>query len=463
MKLARMLAVFASITLLIALSPSPVSADDTLKTATSDTGSHTITGSYTTWQDTGMETSVSVAASDKVLVVATFEMQQTQQNTIGYFRVALNGAEEITNSGTFMRTVLRTGPTTDKGIGSIAHIFTATGSSQTYKVQHHTDSKGMTTSGTIVAIPLTTTTGGVKLPSAESQVSNVAIGSAGSWQVVTGSNTTAIVTDMGSHFYVAASIESKNDSGSAATGLWKMQYQKNGGTWTDLGYSVTRSMSTLAESGMISLVAALKEQSPGSYSFRLMHQATQTNVKTVKANLVAVGLEDGTGYFDVCSGYTAGPTTSGTSATLGTVASTSVTPYASAQLFVHAQYEMTSATTNAVNPATFDLTVSSGALDSYNQRRYVANNADLGSGASVGLTSALSTTPYTVSLRHAGDGTYAVNTLDAYVVGIVLGYATGQPPVPEWSTIALVTIGTAAIAGYVWFQRKRQTAPAVSE
>jgi hypothetical protein len=97
---------------------------------------------------------------------------------------------------------------------------------------------------------------------------------------------------------------------------------------------------------------------------------------------------------------------------------------------------------------------------SYDQRRYVSGSSDYGSGASVGLSPALTaSTSYGVALRAASDSSgHTLNYNEAVVVGIVLGYTTGQPPVPEWSTVALVSIGAAAVAGFVWLRRRKPAA-----
>ncbi|MFC2056731.1 hypothetical protein ACFLTO_04080 [Chloroflexota bacterium] len=451
-----LLSVSLVVSLLITLFslPVPALADDELTAPATDFGT---TSPYngSGYDDTGIDAMVDVTIGDKILVVATYEVKQTAQSTDAFHRIALHLDEESTNSGEFRRE-LSANKADDRGIGSIVHIFTAGSTGElTYKLQHHSSGKNIITTGTIVAVPLSTGAG--TLRSEEMQVTEpVAVNATGTWLPVTGSNsTTGIETRMASHLYVAACIESVKPLGGDETGMWRLQYQKDGGDWTGLGYPVSRYLSS-GDIGMISLVGLLQNQEAATYKFRLCHQSTGTNLETTVANIVSIGLEDGVGYLDTTQGYTEGPTTTSND-TLASVATTGITPYVTTQMFVHAQYEMF-ATPEILDPE-YNVSVNGSKLASQVQQRYISGAGDLGSGASVGLTTDLTqNTLYTLDLNHASDGSNTLSTSDAYVVGIMLGYATAQPPVPEWPTIILVSVGMAAIVLYAWFRRPKTAA-----
>ncbi|MFC1954363.1 hypothetical protein ACFLVZ_00870 [Chloroflexota bacterium] len=455
-KLIKLLSVSVVLSLLVTLFSFPIpafAADDILLKTADDGSASGVETTSDVFVNTGIAATVNVADAEEVLVISTFEAMEPGGSITATFQVL---STDATTSGEFHR-VVSVNKIDDKGIGSIVHIFTASGGGdKTYELQHYTSGKPLTTTGTIVAIPLST--GSSVLRSEEMQVTTpVTVNATDTWLPVTGSSSTnGIVTRIASHLYVVASIESDKSAAGVATGMWKLQYDKDdSGSWTDFGYPVSRYLSS-SDIGLISLVGLLQNQDAGNYKFRLMHQGTATNVRTTKANIVSVGLEDGTGYLDATQAYTAGPTGT-SSSTLNAVASTTVTPYVSTKMLVHAQYEMSAA--EPVTDSQYNVIVGSGGseLTSQPQRRYISGSTDVGSGSSVGLTTALTAlAEYPMALNHASTGgSLSISTSDAYVVGIVLGYATSQPPVPEWPTIGLISIGFLIIGVYLLFKKRR--------
>ena len=463
---------------MVMLCPVAANADEVLRTAVSG---ETVTDGVAVSDDSVWENAITTSTlnlgsntSDvqSVLVVASFEC-----TTVGSY--ATDAQYKIVNSADSnvsqtLQRGLAASKTNDYGIGSLVHIFDVSSLSGnlTYTLQHlSTDNRRLvTTTGTIVAIPLSTTAGTPEhLDNACASVTGSDQMQVSTWEDVPSSTVTGVTLSVAGHLYVAASIESgQTGPNSTNTGEWKIMYRQGAGDWTDLGYSMTRSTGTSTDSGLVSLVAVKLNQDAADYSFKLQHRQTvQGHVSayslTNNFEVVAVALADSNQYFTAFEGYTASPsgiTSSDITANSATTAN--ITPYVATPIFVHAQYNMTSNDSSAVNTAKYDLCVDQSTpagpveLDSREQDRYITDDADSGSGASVGLSSSLSAaTEYTASLRHASDGTNTLVTSNAYIVGFTLGYATAQPPVPEWPTMALVSIGILAIILYYCAKNRR--------
>lgn len=401
-----------------------ITADAQTLTAVQATGSASTTNA--TFSSV-RNVSVTINATDvnAVLVVSTFQMDMhfasAADRDAGYRLV--DSADNTINSGEFHRS-LSNAKQFDYGIGSIVHIFdiSALTGDRSYLLQHKiSNNKDLTTVATIAAIALKS--GSEHLKNDVKRVS-APVSMSGSWTEVTGSETTTITTTVSGGFYVAASVESKATI-APALGEWKLQYQIGAGSWTDLTSEIQRSMSNTNDIGNISLVGTLSDSTvAGDYKFRIVHRQTSGAANTTVANIVAVSLGTAGGIFPVFS-HTA--TKSTTSTILEDAATVTMTPSVNTKLFIHAQYEM-SATAES-NAPRFDLFVDNAMLDGLDQKRYLSDSSDYGSGASVGLSDELTaSTTYNVSLRHASTSNVTLTTSDISLNGFEL--TVGSVPLP---------------------------------
>jgi len=399
----------------------------------------TATGSATTNSSTfstvtGASVTVDVTNVDYVLLLSSFELQMISpgiENREASLRIVDNANPGTINSGSFKRS-LSAAKATDYGIGSIVHIFDVSASSgnKTYELQHafSTTARTLTTSGTLVAISLSTAT--IDLNNANQSVSS-AVTMGGTWSVVTGTETSVLTTTASGGFYVSASVESLTTTfNTSSTAEWKLQYKKGAaGTWTDLSNSVQRSMSNTSDKGLISLVGYLPDNSSaGDYYFRIAHKrisATST-IQTTAANIVAVSLASASGVFPIYNASGTGLTT--TSSTMTNAVTSTFTPDINTDVFIHSQYEITA---NALtNSPKYDLYVDNSILDGADQRRYVSSSSDIGSGASVSLAENLiADTEYQVSLRHASASSNTLTTNNVLLTGFALTLNSGPLPV----------------------------------
>jgi len=371
---------------------------------------------------------VSAAAGDKVLVVATFQMDMTSPGNDAR-EASFQIVDELSNSsGLIKRSLGVAVKATDHGIGSVVYIFSVSNTkTKTYSLQHSLSSTARTlyTSATIAAVVL----------KAGTELLMNDVKRVGSTQTMTttsaavpGSITTAISPNGAGGFYVAASIESVAAS-TPASAEWKLQYN-NGGGWTDLSPAVQRSMNSNGERGIINLVGSLPDWSPtGTYQFQIAHrQITGTSTTTEAANIVAVALGISTGKFPVF--FEEDNTESGVTTSIGTLgnaitATMTPTDY-NTSLFIHAQYSMTA---DASTNSTYDLFVDNSKLDGADQIRYIEVSGNKGSGASVGISSELTkSTAYNVSLRHSTTAGNLISS-DLSLNGFGLTLESGPLPV----------------------------------
>lgn len=401
--------------------------------STSATGSAS-TSSSTFSAVTGASVTIDVSSINNLLFVATFELEMTSvgnDNRQASIRISDNADAENINSSVFIRG-LSASKSTDFGIGSIVYIFdvSALSGSRTYNLEHSfsTTARTLTTDGTIVAVSLTD--GATDLQNSLKQLA-APVSMTDTWSGITGTETDVITTTVNGGFYVAASVESLTTSyNTASVAEWKLQYKKGaGGTWTDLSPTVERSMSNTTDKGLISLVGFLPDASTaGDYYFRIAHIRTSatSTIQTTMANVVAVALGISAGSYPVFSKETTGVTT--TSGTMVNATSTTVTPDINTDLFIHAQYGMTGDA--EISSPTYDLFVDNSIFDGNDQQRYISSSSDKGAGASVGIAqNLLSETTYTVSLRHASDGTNTTTTNDILLTGFGLRVNSGPLPV----------------------------------
>lgn len=415
--------IFTIILFFVLLMVSKISYSSSL-TGTQATGSNSTNSTSFTTVGTASIT-VDVTNKNYILLAVTFYCELTSADAIaryGSFRIADSSDPDNINSGMFQRS-LSSIKTSDHGIGSVVYIFDVRGLSgnRTYVFQHciNNPSKTLTTNSTIVAIPLTD--GSNYLNSNVKTCSEVNMGD--SWDEVTGSLTNAITLPSNGGFYVSASIQSRKIDGTDdAIGEWKLQYRKSlSGTWTDIGYSVQRSMSNTFDNGLISLVASLPDNtSADDYYFRVVHKrySGTSTIQTVKCNIIAVELGVSGGYyFPVFSASK--PTTSTTSTSLSNAIPLGIKPQTNTGLFIHSQFGMSASGTS--NYPIFDLYVDNTIYDGMDYRRYLSSSSDRGSGAAIGLASNLvSGTAYTLSLRHASTSGITLTTSNALVTGFGL-------------------------------------------
>ncbi len=369
----------------------------------------------TSWEDAFSTTHTPTATND-VLVVATFSMESLNTGVARTANFRINNAS--TQSGTISRYL---SGNNDKGIGSLMHIFTGQSGATTYTLQHQTNTSGrnVRTAGTIIAIDLQTSAG-TDLNAELISLASAANTQSAAMEGITGTQTGSINLPARSHFYVAASIQCRETGIDAATGEWELQYYD--GSWQSMGYPISRSMSSGADAGIVSLVGVLQDQAAGDYQFRIAHRrsAGSGQVQTAKAYLAAVALGFATGNtFPTLVSYTSSTSTASTS--FVTATGKNVQPVSDdTDVFLHAQYEITG--DQQISPASYDLAVDNSILDGRDQARFVASSSDTGAGTSAGLASGLaSSTSYAVSLRHHTDGSGGtLTTQDAYLVGLVL-------------------------------------------
>jgi len=311
------------------------------------------------------------------------------------------------------------------GIGSVVYAFSTAGAgagvpgvtNATFQLQHSRGTTApitdITTSGSLVVIPLETNTGSNLAWSvkqiASANTSGTTYSDVFGPPYMTIDTVTPGYTQNGS-FYVAASVETIRGSGGGTdVGYWKMQYSSDGGAnWNDLGYQVQRSISNDSESGIVNLVAHLPGQQPTTnYQFRLQHKDSGTTLTTQNTNFVAVftGYKNGSNFnfFPTFSTHNAAVQTktsisTATSGGLTEAISLNFDPRVNTDLFLHAQYWMES--TGSVE-SVYDLFGDNSIFDGLNQQRSVSSTGR-GSGASVGLATGLTTgTTYNLSLRHS--------------------------------------------------------------
>ncbi|MFC1872261.1 hypothetical protein ACFLYV_00860 [Chloroflexota bacterium] len=450
----------------------PVKAlDVNLKSAAIGTGTDVLDATVT-WTDVvddgdgaGAATAnvnTSTEAGDKILVVASFDAEETKA-MVGTFRIRDNDSTSF--SSEFNRELTGPAKVNDSGIGSIVQIFTSEDGNDIFTLQHYTTVASMTTSATIVAIPLATSEGPLPYGEVYRTTTDTVEGSS-AWEEVgddastpTTCRTGAVTLGKAAHIYVTASIESQQSGGGTQIGSWKLQYSTDNFSTAgiDLDVTMDRSFAGNNDKGLMGLVGLLQSQEPGSYYFRVMHMGTGTGVATNKVSLVAVGLEDGSHYLQAWKITPSSDTTSSTTLEGVTGGSVTFTPdVSSSDLFMHAQYQISA---DDVSTATYDILVDKLVdYDTQDEHRFIASGTDTGSGVSVGLTST-SNTLHTLALRHAiNDNLKTLTTSNVALVGFAMGYDTETPPIPEWPTYLLVGSGMVLVVVYFWFRRNRAIA-----
>jgi hypothetical protein len=376
---------------------------------------------------------------NKVLVVSTFMVEALTNND----RTATFRLVDATN-GVYTNGIIRSlerDKGGDKGIGSLVYIYDVSSNSgdAIFKLQHKTSngSYNNTTSGTIVAVALSPTNSSGENPNGNHLNADVQtlVGplSAGDGDYSTALTTASLNLPVSGSFYVAASVNNQASTSGTNVGTWKLQQQKNGGTWSDIGKPISRSISNINDEGIASIGLMVTGLSSGTYSFRLQHkcEAGQT-IQTLNTNLVAVALA----YDDATDGGRTFPAFSkenetgvtNSSVLFNPVESETGTPANNTDMFFYAQYNITA--DDELNAPSYEMYTTDDASFNYvsqTQQRRLSGASDIGAGGSVGLASGLSIgTEYTASLRQKSDGTVSLTTYNVILSGFQTDdYAVG--------------------------------------
>jgi hypothetical protein len=366
-----------------------------------------------------------VTGVNAVMVLSSFDT---------YFNRATNSREglyKLTNgssSSPIYSQTLKDSDGKDQGIGTLVYIFDASTSSGnvSYTLQHATEVRQpVNSSGTIVAIGLTTSESGVDIPYALKSMNSPVYTAATltAWTPVPGLSTEGIQLAAAGNIYVSASLNGFSDG--SGTGEWKLQYSSNQSTWSDIGLSSSHSFSGSQEYGISSLSWMVEDLDAGSHYFRVAHRqtaGTAGELGTLKGTLIACALvyEVSPGLSREFPSFALQHPSAVTSATSMTpVISYSIDPAGPTDLFLQAQYVATAAT--ETDAAAYDLSIDQSILDGLNHNQYLPSSTYVGSGGSVGLGSSLqSGTTYGISLRHQTAAGTTLTTRNASLCGFQL-------------------------------------------
>lgn len=365
-----------------------------------------------------------VTGVDKVLLVASFDTQYDRGTDPrnGHYKLT-DGTNE---SPVLIQSITEPGGI-DKGIATLIDIFDAssTTGSLTYRLMHASSTnQNVRSSGTLVAISLTTSESGREIPHDIKSTSGP-VATSGTWSVVDGLRTSGITLAKEGDLYVAASVNSL--ASSSATGEWQLQYAPEGtDNWNNCGSSSTLSIANADAYEATSLSYIIQDLAAGTYSVRLLHRQTQGDagrLETHSATLAACALVytavPGTvREFPSFSIQSSGATTT-TSSSMSPLLSHTYNPGSETDLFIQAQYGFS---TNApLDAAGYDLVIDQGILDGTTQLNYISSDAQTGSGGSVGLGSSLEAgTGYGISLRHQSRSGIELTTQNASLAGFQL-------------------------------------------
>lgn len=414
---------------------------DYLASATA-TGNGITTDNSNTWSDITSVT-IDVTNISKVLVTGSMNMRPDGNDgnaREANYRIYRNGAT-ADNSGIIKREIYSNSETGVEswGIGTLVHIFdtNSLNGNITYTIEHSNQGTPATNRNVFSKIQLTAValTTAIQENEISSDVKGISTGvniPNTNFAPVTGLTTDAIVLPVDGAIYVAASINSTGIIALFSSDRvveYKLQYSTNNGTWTDLGKPIKRNVyiagffgGAIDDTGMISLVGVLENQSAGStHRFRVAHKKDGGAIEvyqTENSNLVAVALahDDGNfpsfysqvnGTINIINGATAAEVTSSTF-----TARPTITSVGGSNLYVNAQYLVSATNLNesAVPPqrmrASNQLFLDNGtielAADEY--FRYINSNNRFGSGGFIGLAENLdSGGNYTISMKHAVD------------------------------------------------------------
>ncbi|MEN8202838.1 MAG: hypothetical protein ABFS28_09605 [Bacteroidota bacterium] len=316
----------------------------------------------------------------------------------------------------------------EKGIGTLVYIFDASSTSGqvNYTLQHSSSSRSLVrSSGTVVAIALTTSASTVDIPFDLKSIS-AAVNTSGTlneWNSITGLSTQGIQLATGGNIYVSASINSfANGTGA---GEWKLQHSTDQSNWTDMGNSTSLTFNIAREYATSSLSWIIEDLTAGAHYFRVLHRQTEGtagDLRTLNSNLIACAL-----VYEVVPGSTRefpsfalrNPSSATSLTTMTPVISHSIDPSNATGLFLHAQY--VASADIETDAAAYDLSINQAILDGIDQNQHVPSSSFTGGGASVGLGSSMQPgTSYGISLRHQTASGTTLNTRNATLAGFQL-------------------------------------------
>jgi hypothetical protein len=400
-----------------------LSAQDRL-TAVSETVTGVQSETRGTFSDL-VQLPLDVTGVDAVLVMASIETRygDAVNSREGIYRMTDgNGVSE-----TVWQTLRKSGAR-DKQIGTLVHIFDASGLSGpvTYHLQHTSRvSKPVISSATLVAVALTTTETGYTLSFGQRRITAPVYtsGTINNWAAVNGLATGRIQLAAEGDIFLSASINSVSDEPAAAE--WKLQYSPDQSAWSDLGTVSRRSLTSDEEYGISSLFWIARDLPAGDHYVRVVHRQTEGtpgDVRTLNSSLVACALlyQDGPGSTREFPSFTLQNNSSSTAATSMTpVITQPVDPLYPTNLFLQAQFA--AGANDIADAPAYDLHIDQAILEGTDLQQFLPTPTEVASGGSVGLGRSLQPgTLYNASLRHQSVPGVTLNTSRATLTGFQL-------------------------------------------
>jgi hypothetical protein len=326
-------------------------------------------------------------------------------------------ARWITNSGDF-------------GIGSLVTVsHTPANSSSIFYLQHRrTDSYALRlTSGTLLALPLVTSSGHQLAWAMARQTTEFGSTNAGSYEEVSGSRI-ELTLAMRSDVYLVSSANVRRSAGlDYLVGEWCIVWRKKGEVgWNAAGDSVQISLPKPEYRSMASATALVESLPAGQYEFALGFRLQQGTYWTVTENATLVGValsldvegsEASFPAFQVSGQHTT------TSETYEPALAHSVTLEEGSRMYLGAQYGVQA---TAASEGTYQLRLGDdGQL--HPQRSFVASDTDVRNGASVWLATAEASGDHRVTLAQRRSAGEAEVTLEGTLLGVQLTSICGLP------------------------------------
>jgi len=456
------------ITIILIVFTCTLYSQDYLKSATV-TGSGVTTDDSQAWSDL-VTTTIDVTGVTKILVTASINMRPDGSNTQGregQYRIYSTDLPD--DSGIIRRQVKSISETgvLSWGIGTLVHIFDVSSvSSPTFfsvTLEHKNNggasiNRNVFSKARLTVVALTTTTNAYELSNDVQRInegSEEVSSTSTDFAEVTGTVTNAISLPYKGSICVMASINGRSNA-AGSIGEYQLEASTDGTNWSLLGRPVKRSMVNTWDDGIISLVGLLPNQNPGSnYQFRVAHKRISGTAPLItrNVNIVAVGLSH-SGAYSFPSFYIeniSGSTITGISTPDEEVTSTSFTSNnaISAELpdlFVSEQFLVSaSGLDTSVNPdermrGKNQLFLDDGSTvineDAY--YRYIPDNANFGSGGTIGLVENMTAlTPYTIGMNHGVEAISSSGTKTAVLTTeevILMGFQTFDQPSSTLST-----------------------------
>ena len=380
-----------------------------------------LTGASTSSATPGTALTVTANTNGNVLVISTFSTEASIRKNSAEGIWQLKSTSQTSNP--IKRSLENKA---DLGIASVVHVFTNVAVNETIALQHSSSDTAVTITtlgANLVAIPLTVSSGetlnyGLHQQSGTSSITDNGF-------VTTGIETSVDLPRTSSNrVYIAASFNSQATAADT-TGKWRLEYRKGlAGTWTATGSEISRSMSTAADIGAVTLYGLVEELDSDTYWIRLVCSSDGTKtVQTLNGTLAVVALSYGDDP-SVAGGHFDGFSVNSTS-----LNEVGVTPYTGAQasmtlasdgsIFASMAFAAVP-TVGANQTGAFDLstTIGTDISTSGNQenQRYFTSTTDYGSGGSVGYFSGLAAGTHSIYGRYE-DVTGPINAVAVTLVG----------------------------------------------